>query len=296
MNLQGHDTAYQINHGRFLQNAGCGYVLKPPQLRNAKDAAEDALPMTCIGGKGGKAGLLTVNVLTGYHLPKPYGAVRGERIDPYVKIRVYSPYGCREKFVTRVVRRNGYNPHWNETFQFNVHDVDLSMFHLVCRDKDFGSSDDMIGIFSFPINLLQTGLRYVPLVGMCLTGCRPCSRQTIRISSLQVQNVLTIFAFFFFIRSLCTLALVWLHEQERGAVLCRFLAQVILASSVISPGSPLLPTLEQPRPFFQWIWSEPCKILWYIELIVFDSCGPHLVLLYSMGPTAPLSVPFDSER
>uniref|UniRef100_A0A7S3UF21 Phosphoinositide phospholipase C n=1 Tax=Picocystis salinarum TaxID=88271 RepID=A0A7S3UF21_9CHLO len=196
MNLQGHDTAYQINHGRFLQNAGCGYVLKPTQLRNAKDTAEDALPVTCIGAKGGKAGLLTVNVLTGYHLPKPYGAVRGERIDPYVKIRVYSPYGCREKFVTRVVRRNGYNPQWNETFQFNVQDVGLSMFHLVCRDKDFGSSDDMIGMFSFPVNLLQMGLRYVPLVGVCLTGCRPCSRQALRISSLQMQNTLTVFAFF----------------------------------------------------------------------------------------------------
>mmetsp|Transcript_10258 Transcript_10258/g.62740 ORF Transcript_10258/g.62740 Transcript_10258/m.62740 type:complete len:179 (-) Transcript_10258:3831-4367(-) len=96
------------------------------------------------------------------------------------------------------------------------------------------------------------------------------------------------FCIFFSTRPLFTLALVWLHLQERGAVLCRFLAQVILASFVISPGSPLLPTLEQPRPFFRWIWSEPCKILWSIELIVLDSCGPDLVLFRSMGPNAPL--------
>lgn len=268
MNLQGHDTTYQLNHGRFLQNAGCGYVLKPTQLRDERDTPEDALPATCIGAKGGKAGLLTVNVLTGYHLPKPYGAVRGERIDPYVKLRVYSPYGSREKFVTHVVRRNGYNPQWNETFQFNVRDVDLSMFHLVCRDKDFGSRDDMIGMFSFPVNLLQTGLRYVPLAGRCLIGCRPCSRQALRISSLEVQNMLTIFSFFSFYIHFCTLALLWLHAQERGAVLCRFLAQVILASYVISPGSPLPPTHEQPRPSFPWTWSVACKILWSIEWMV----------------------------
>lgn len=217
INLQGHDTAYQINHGRFLQNARCGYVLKPEHLRNVRDGTGGGLPETCIGAKGGKTGLLIVKVLTGYHLPKPYGAVKGERIDPYVKIRVYSPYGCREKFVTRVVKRNGYNPQWDETFQFNVHDAELSMLHLVCRDKDFGSRDDMIGIFSLPVNLLQTGLRYVPLVGTCIAHNSAWLWRTLRRVSICKGTILTGVAFVWFLCSFTCLG-GWDCTSRRGGL------------------------------------------------------------------------------
>ena len=53
-------------------------------------------------------------------LPKPDAALKGELIDPYVKVETYGIRCDRAKFRTKTVDDNGFNPVWDETFVFDV--------------------------------------------------------------------------------------------------------------------------------------------------------------------------------
>ena len=64
-----------VNRSKFLDNGGCGYLLKPEYLRN--DGAEQDDPID-----------LYVHVLGGGSLPKPGGEKGGEIIDPFVVVHV----------------------------------------------------------------------------------------------------------------------------------------------------------------------------------------------------------------
>jgi len=89
LNYQTEDKANLYNRALFSDNGGCGFVLKPEFLRQPKSFPE-YLPA------GDEPGLpkdpyplwrLRLQVISGQHIPKPEGEVRGEIIDPYVKVR-----------------------------------------------------------------------------------------------------------------------------------------------------------------------------------------------------------------
>ena len=59
---------------------------------------------------------LTMNILSAKALPKPYGANKGEIIDPFVVIFIHDPYDTEHevRFKTNTVNNNGFNPVWNQ--------------------------------------------------------------------------------------------------------------------------------------------------------------------------------------
>jgi hypothetical protein len=75
LNFQTSDTPLLLNDGRFRQNGGCGYVLKPQAVLGE---AERQPPMN-----------LKIRVLSGTCLPKPDGETVGETIDPYVTLSIH---------------------------------------------------------------------------------------------------------------------------------------------------------------------------------------------------------------
>ena len=146
LNFQTHDSAMVLNDGRFRQNGGCGYVLKPNCL--LEDGCQSL----------GKEIMLNIRVLSGTCLPKPKAEKVGEVIDPYVAVRLYDvvddeidPIGgsLRKDFldraerVTNDVRDNGYCPQWNsEEFTFAVKAPDVAMLSFYVIDSDGGFLDD----------------------------------------------------------------------------------------------------------------------------------------------------------
>ena len=72
--------------GKFRENGSCGYVLKPEYLRDAGDRSH--------------AVRLTVHVISGQQLPKPFADRVGEIIDPYIVLHItgwayFMPYLLR---------------------------------------------------------------------------------------------------------------------------------------------------------------------------------------------------------
>ena len=78
--------------------------------------------------------VLTVDVLSGQHIPKPEDDERGEVIDPYIELKIRGHAddfnNPDNKQQTKAVRNNGFNPTWRESFQFNITLPDLAFLEL----------------------------------------------------------------------------------------------------------------------------------------------------------------------
>ncbi len=86
----------QLNQGKFLQNGGCGYVLRPEFMfdeawdpYNKATLPHDLSPVIC-----------TIRVLGGRHLSKSGRGV----VSPFVEVEVVgADYDSGSKFVTKTV-------------------------------------------------------------------------------------------------------------------------------------------------------------------------------------------------
>ena len=165
LNFQTPDTGLLLNDGRFRENGGCGYVLKPDELLQLQTPARKKPP---------KPLKLTIRVLSGHCLPKPRKKDNTSRggdrcIDPYVRVAVFDvKNGVKEDAVTYqtgVVYNNGFNPIWNEgRMRFTVENWVSAMVQLTVFDKASPpSSDEFVATAAIPISCLREGLRSVKL-------------------------------------------------------------------------------------------------------------------------------------
>eukprot|EP01062_Namystynia_karyoxenos_P012631 TRINITY_DN14558_c0_g2_i1.p1 TRINITY_DN14558_c0_g2~~TRINITY_DN14558_c0_g2_i1.p1 ORF type:complete len:1203 (+),score=300.81 TRINITY_DN14558_c0_g2_i1:75-3683(+) len=161
-NFQTPDFPLRVNHAIFRRNGGCGYILKPEQLRAPLGSHVEWT-----------AAELKVTVISAGNLPKIGSETgrldvrhKGEIIDPYVEVRIMGQPdddNHTRPFQTRYVTDNGFNPVWNQTFSTFIHAAEVAVLTLRVMDHDFASGDDFIGEGSCPLLNLRCGLRSVPL-------------------------------------------------------------------------------------------------------------------------------------
>jgi len=150
LNYQTDGVPMRLNMGKFRDNGGCGYVLKPAPLRST--AKFESAYKT-----------LHVRLVSGWQLPKESGTPKGEVIDPYVKIRMYGvPDDCK-RYKSKVIANNGFNPLWDEKFTFDVTRSDLAEIVFEVYDQDKLSKDDFIGYSAIPVTSIKSGYRSVHL-------------------------------------------------------------------------------------------------------------------------------------
>mmetsp|Transcript_2537 Transcript_2537/g.5411 ORF Transcript_2537/g.5411 Transcript_2537/m.5411 type:complete len:881 (-) Transcript_2537:42-2684(-) len=156
LNIQTPDEALLVNDGRFRENGGTGYVLKPSILM-MKEATE---PRTTH---------LEVKILSGSCLPKPKGLSFGECIDPYVKISLFDCHDGKEvnsSQTTNIVYNNGFSPIWNfeDLFHFDVQNSSVAVMQFTVWDKNsLPKDDEVIASASVPISCMRQGIRSVQL-------------------------------------------------------------------------------------------------------------------------------------
>lgn len=150
LNQQTPGAMLDIHKGRFSQNGGCGYVLRPAVMRD-EVSYFTAHTQGCVPGvppqmlrikvivSGGTVALLNnvvfhsnkgmqlwpiVQVISAHNLPKPLGSgAKGEVIDPYVVLELHGvPADCTEHR-TRTAAQNQSSPLYDETFEFQVSSV-----------------------------------------------------------------------------------------------------------------------------------------------------------------------------
>ncbi|XP_053185437.1 1-phosphatidylinositol 4,5-bisphosphate phosphodiesterase delta-1b [Scomber japonicus] len=159
LNFQTNCTDMDVNQGRFLINGKSGYILKPAYMR---DAATEFDPITLTRGEWLKHKTLHVMVISAQQLPK-VNDKKSSIVDPVIKVEVYGvPADVAEK-ETNYIENNGFNPTWNESFQFDVYVPELALVRFLVEDYDSTSDNEFVGQYTLPFNSLKMGYRHVPL-------------------------------------------------------------------------------------------------------------------------------------
>uniref|UniRef100_A0A3P9H0N5 Phosphoinositide phospholipase C n=1 Tax=Oryzias latipes TaxID=8090 RepID=A0A3P9H0N5_ORYLA len=163
LNQQTPGAMLDLHRGRFSQNGGCGYVLRPAVMRD-EVSYFSAHTHGCVPGVPPQT--LRIKVISAHNLPKPQGSgAKGEVIDPYVVLELHGvPADCAEQR-TRTAAQNQDDPMFDETFEFQVNMPELALLRFVVLDDDY-IGDDFIGQFSVAFECLQPGYRNVPLLGL----------------------------------------------------------------------------------------------------------------------------------
>eukprot|EP01060_Flectonema_neradi_P012169 TRINITY_DN19054_c0_g1_i2.p1 TRINITY_DN19054_c0_g1~~TRINITY_DN19054_c0_g1_i2.p1 ORF type:complete len:981 (+),score=155.62 TRINITY_DN19054_c0_g1_i2:212-3154(+) len=147
LNLQTPDYSTRLNQAKFEDNGSCGYVLKPPWLRDIAKTFSDTGTTT-----------IQIKVIKGGNFP------RSKRtIDPYVEAMISSVPGddtSKNPVRTVTVYSNGFNPTWNEilTLQTKVPEIAILTLRVVNK-----RDDTFVAETSVPIPCLRAGIRSCPL-------------------------------------------------------------------------------------------------------------------------------------
>ena len=157
LNYQTDDKQNFLNRARFSDNGGCGYVLKPDFLT---EPDPNYSPGSSFILQKEKEKRLKVTIVSGQHIPRPDGSLTGEVIDPYVKVRIRGHPDDRigtNKGQTEYQKNNGFNPIWNETFDFNIKAPSLAFLEFRVKDHAKSGKDYNLGAFCCPINMILPG-------------------------------------------------------------------------------------------------------------------------------------------
>ncbi|XP_033618976.1 1-phosphatidylinositol 4,5-bisphosphate phosphodiesterase delta-3 isoform X1 [Fukomys damarensis] len=157
LNFQTPGYEMDLNTGRFLVNGRCGYVLKPPCLRQLDTAFDPGCP-------GPPNTTLTIQVLTAQQLPKLNAEKPSSIVDPLVRVEIHGvPADCAQKETSHVLN-NGFNPSWGQTLRFLLRAPELALVRFVVEDYDATSPNDFVGQFTLPLSSLQQGYRHIHLL------------------------------------------------------------------------------------------------------------------------------------
>ncbi|XP_024129315.1 1-phosphatidylinositol 4,5-bisphosphate phosphodiesterase delta-1 isoform X1 [Oryzias melastigma] len=160
LNFQTSCSEMDINQGRFLVNGKSGYILKPAFMRNPASAFD---PITSSPGDWCQRKTLHVMVISAQQLPK-VNQKKSSIVDPLVKVEIYGVPEDGAVKETEAVDNNGFNPSWNESFQFGVSVPELALVRFVIEDYDSSSSNEFVAQYTLPFTSLKMGYRHVPLL------------------------------------------------------------------------------------------------------------------------------------
>ncbi|NXI24768.1 PLCZ1 phosphodiesterase, partial [Sterrhoptilus dennistouni] len=158
LNFQTPGTQMELQDGKFLDNGGCGYVLKPEFLR---DRNTTFTPRN-VGGYS-KPMSLSIRLISGHQLP-PSSMSKTNKADPMVQIEIYGVPEDQTRKKSSVIKSNALCPKWNETFSFNIQVPELAMIRFCVEDEVSLSSNEFLGQYTLPVTSLNTGYRKIPLI------------------------------------------------------------------------------------------------------------------------------------
>jgi len=165
LNYQTKSMPVWLSQGKFSDNGGCGFVLKPDFLLPAAARKSGTATKHWDAKPKDVEVTLTIRVLSGHYFPKPPGqSDKSEVIDPYVEVCIFGAEPDQSKASTKHVSNNGFNPVWNETFTFQVREPELALVAFVVSDHDRVGKDDFIAQRVVPMTAMVPGYKMVPML------------------------------------------------------------------------------------------------------------------------------------
>nr|XP_040136877.1 1-phosphatidylinositol 4,5-bisphosphate phosphodiesterase zeta-1 [Ictidomys tridecemlineatus] len=167
LNFQTPGLPMDLQNGKFLDNGGCGYILKPQFLRDAKSnfnpsKIRDSNPLT-----------LTIRLISGIQLP--LGNSSSNKIDTLVIVEVFGVPNDHMKQQTRVVKKNAFSPRWNETFTFIIQVPELALIRFVVETQSLLTGNEFLGQYTLPVLCMEKGYRRIPLCSKTGESLEPAS-------------------------------------------------------------------------------------------------------------------------
>jgi hypothetical protein len=159
LNYQSYDDMMALCYGKFLDNGGCGYILKPNYLLNAEKIQFN--PWNCQKNFDNPQ-ILTITIISGQFLPQSNHKTL-DIPDPYVRISTHGLTDDEHVKKTKFIDNNGFNPIWNETFQFRIRFPQLCLIYFSVMDHDVVTHDNRLAYFCSPVTMIQTGYRHIYL-------------------------------------------------------------------------------------------------------------------------------------
>uniref|UniRef100_A0A1A8FWG6 1-phosphatidylinositol 4,5-bisphosphate phosphodiesterase gamma n=2 Tax=Nothobranchius korthausae TaxID=1143690 RepID=A0A1A8FWG6_9TELE len=154
LNFQTPDKPMQLNQALFMLGGGSGYVLQPDIMREDRFDPFDkntllVEPIT-----------IQLQVLGARHLPKNGRSI----VCPFVEVEICGTDYDNCKCKTDVVADNGLNPVWvQKQFVFDIHNPTFSFLRFTVFEEDMFSDPNFLAHATYPVRLLRTGYRSVPL-------------------------------------------------------------------------------------------------------------------------------------
>ncbi|NXL98873.1 PLCD4 phosphodiesterase, partial [Tyrannus savana] len=170
LNFQTAGMEMDLCDGLFSQNGRCGYVLKPPFMRDEETLFNPSDPSS---REGPGPINLTIQVISGQQLPKV--ANSKDIIDPLVRVEIYGVPADQAHQETKYIENNGFNPRWDETLQFQLHVPELALVRFVVEDYDKTSRNDFVGQFTLAFANIKPGYRHIHLLSKDGTSIPPSS-------------------------------------------------------------------------------------------------------------------------
>ncbi|XP_032763207.1 1-phosphatidylinositol 4,5-bisphosphate phosphodiesterase zeta-1 [Rattus rattus] len=167
LNFQTPGLPMDLQNGKFLDNGGSGYVLKPDFLRdttfgfNPNEPEGDGHPVA-----------LTIRLISGIQLPDNGSSNTSDII---VIIEVYGVPNDHMKQQSRAVKNNAFSPRWNETFTFLIQVPELALIRFVVETQGFLSGNELLGQYTLPVLCMNKGYRRVPLFSKSGANLEPSS-------------------------------------------------------------------------------------------------------------------------
>ncbi|XP_060632393.2 1-phosphatidylinositol 4,5-bisphosphate phosphodiesterase zeta-1 [Anolis sagrei] len=169
LNFQTPGLQMDLQTGKFLDNGGSGYILKPEYLRmmdtefSPYALATNRVPV-----------VLTIKLISGHQLP-PSSLSRTNKANPLVVIEIYGVPEDQAKQHSCVVKGNALCPKWNETFTFNIQVPELALVRFVVEDQLSLTANGFLGQYTLPLLSMNKGYRQVPLLSKLGVSLRPAS-------------------------------------------------------------------------------------------------------------------------
>ncbi|XP_055007621.1 1-phosphatidylinositol 4,5-bisphosphate phosphodiesterase delta-1-like isoform X2 [Boleophthalmus pectinirostris] len=160
LNFQTTCEDMDVYQGKFMVNGKSGYILKPAYMRNK---ATDFDPITLTRGEWLRHKIFHVMIISGQQLPK-VNKKKSSVVDPIVKVEIHGVPADVATKETHVINNNGFNPSWNESFQFDVYVPELALVRFLVEDYDSTSDNEFVAQYTVPFTSLQMGYRHIPLL------------------------------------------------------------------------------------------------------------------------------------
>ncbi|XP_030641340.1 1-phosphatidylinositol 4,5-bisphosphate phosphodiesterase zeta-1-like [Chanos chanos] len=156
LNFQSVGLPMDLNNGRFQDNGGCGYILKPDFLRSGEKGFDPNAFKHSM-----KPVHLLLKVISGSNLPDPK---MGKSLDPLVRVEIHGAMSdsCRRQ--TDAVKDNSLNPRWGSAINFTIDVPELALVRFSVRHQTGPLTSDLVGQYTLPFSSMKRGYRWVPLL------------------------------------------------------------------------------------------------------------------------------------